>query len=258
MVHKSFFCVLLSIVFTLFTNDLGFAIKEQNNHKNKPKINKNTQTITKYGCERPKQWSKIEKQISIQYKNQEGVVLTYSNGKDSEPWTQLNLTCLFNTRNLVLFNSSLIEPKIEVKNCKNGKKDATCCKVLSGKWKVFDGEKEIMETEPKNIQIDHILPFNYIRLNMKDCKLANKYYNFLDNLEPMLASENNKKKDELCSTNEECWKQRRICQEMSNYFKDEKLCEEIWNVEMKIQKEKYDNEKQKYDINGNEISNNIE
>ena len=251
---RCLFCyfVCLSLTEILFTLD---AISTTNN---KPKINKNTQTITKYGCERPKQWSKIEKQISIQYKNQEGVVLTYSNGKDSEPWTQLNLTCLFNTRNLVLFNSSLIEPKIEVKNCKNSKKEATCCKVLSGQWKVFDGEKDIIETEPKNIQIDHILPFNYIRLNMKDCKLANKYYNFLDNLEPMLASENNKKKDELCSTDAECWKQRRICKEMSNYFKDDKLCEEIWNVETKIQKEKYDNEKQKYDINGNEISNNIE
>lgn len=247
---KFLFCFVVYLSF--FYNTL-FASQDKLNNNNKPKVNKNTQTITKYGCERPNQWSKVEKQISIQYKNQEGIKMSYSNGEDSEPWLQINLSCIFNTRNLMLFNTSLIEPKIDVKNCKNGKKDATCCKVISGQWKVFDGEKDVIETDPKNIQIDHILPFNYIRLNMKDCKMAGKYYNFIENLAPMLSSENNKKKDELCSTDEECWKQRRICQEMSNYFKDEKLCEEIWDIETKIQKDRYDEQKPKYNINGEKI-----
>ncbi len=218
------------ILFVLCNFTILEAVSKEKNIV-KPKVNQNTPIIKKYGCERPKSWGNISKDILISSKNANNIFLNKNHNSEKEDEDiLLTIPCVFSTRNYILFNTSLIEPKVEVKNTIIGKKEKLLCKIISGKWRVFDGEKYIEETEPKNIQIDHILPFAYIRLNMKDCKLTSKYYNFLENLEPMFGSENQKKKDIICSNEEECWKQIKICNSISNYFDDKHLCDNLLEI----------------------------
>ena len=199
-----------------------FFISTNKSYATKPQVNKNTKIRIEYGCKRP-QWSKQTKTITIKYKNIQGITIN-----DYKPDDELILEeCIFSTRHSVLFNASATEPQIEVKKCKHNKQEAICCKVLSGQWKIFDGEKNTIITDPKQIQIDHILPFSYIRLNMKDCRLTNKYYNYLPNLRPELANINLKKSNNLCTTNQECEEQKQICKAMAQQFDDEPLCEEL-------------------------------
>jgi len=179
------------------------AVAEQ--LKYRPKINQNTQTRIEYGCKRP-HWSSVSLTIS----------------DDENPTKEVE--CFFSTRHLILLIHSIDKAEYEIVNCKKNKK---CCKITSGQWKVFDGEKEIIETNPANLQIDHILPFSYIRLNMKNCKKASLYYNYLDNLKPELSKVNNKKSNILCEEAEQCEKQKEICHKMAQEFDDEKLCEEL-------------------------------
>ena len=199
-----------------------FSLSASKIYAEKPKINKNTQIRIEYGCKRP-QWGKQEKTITMMYKNIKGIDLEHYS-----PDSKLTLIdCVFSTRHLVLFNTSIDEPQIEVKQYRNNHNNQLCCKVISGQWEVFDGKKNVIITNPNDLQIDHILPFSYIRLNMKDCKLTNKYYNYLPNLKPELASANLKKGNNICQTKEECDKQRQICKSMAEEFEDDKLCEEI-------------------------------
>ena len=129
----------------------------------KPQINNNTQTRIEYGCQRP-DWGTYEY---------------------FTPYNNEIIKCYFNTRNVVLYNTS------------------------------------------KKIQIDHILPYSYLRLNMKDCKLRHKYFNYLQNLTPELADVNLKKSNYLCQSTDECKKQKEICEAISIEFNDEHLCDDI-------------------------------
>ena len=172
----------------------------------KPKVNINTQTIIKKGCERPKKWNR--KEYSIIYKNK-------------------TFNCYLNTRDLVLFlNSDKNELLMSIRQCKKNK---LCCKVSYGKWLVFSEQKQkpIYVYLPTELQIDHILPFSYIRLNMKNCRLSNKYYNFISNLRIMLGEENRRKSNYICLTKEECEEQIDICNQMKKKFNDKHLCDEI-------------------------------
>ena len=208
-----------------------FLFSASNIYAAKPKINKNTQVRVEYGCRRTK-WGTQTKTITAKYKNLAGIVV-----ENYTPEDKITLkNCIFSTRHWVLFNTSIDEPQIEVKQCKNHQKKRTCCKVLSGRWKVFDGKKNVLITNPAHLQIDHILPFSYIRLNMKDCKLTNKYYNYLPNLKPELASVNLKKSNNICQTAEECEMQTQICKAMAEEFEDKRLCEEIDAVARRLLK----------------------
>ena len=191
----------------------------------KPTINQNTQIRVEYGCKRP-QWGWQERTITLKYRNVKGIVID-DYGEDNELTLK---NCIFSTRHWILFKTAIAEPQIEVKQCKRNKTERMCCKVLSGKWKVFDGEKNVLITNPTHLQIDHILPFSYIRLNMKDCKLTNKYYNYLPNLKPELASVNLKKSNNICQTAEECEMQTQICKAMAEEFDDDGLCEDLPSI----------------------------
>ena len=171
----------------------------------KPQINNNTPTRIEYGCQRP-DWGTYEY---------------------FTPYNNEIIKCYFNTRNVVLYNTSKVQPKIDVKPCKKNKQQKMCCKVLSGEWHLKNGDDVVIITEPKKIQIDHILPYSYLRLNMKDCKLRHKYFNYLQNLTPELADVNLKKSNYLCQSTDECKKQKEICEAISIEFNDEHLCDDI-------------------------------
>lgn len=209
-----------ALLFFLFS-DITFGEE----FKHKPKVNHNTQIRVEYGCKRPRQWGNVEKVITLSENTGRS---TIDNSEDIE---KISIYCLFTTRHFVLFNTSFIEPAIEIKQCKKGKADRTCCKVVAGEWLVHDGKENVIETNPANLQIDHILPFSYIRLNMNDCKKINLYYNYLPNLTPELSKVNNKKSDVLCETKEICEKQKQICHQMANEFDDEKMCDELDKIE---------------------------
>ena len=179
----------------------------------KPQINKNTQTRVEYGCKRP-DWGTYE-------------YFTPYDGKI--------ISCYFNTRNVVLYNNSKVVPQIDIKQCKKGNQDKLCCKVVSGEWELKNNDKNIVVNNPKQIQIDHILPYSYLRLNMKDCKMRHKYFNYLPNLTPELADVNLKKSDYLCLTFDECKKQKDICEAMSIEFNDEHLCDELNKIDLEKQ-----------------------
>ena len=68
------------------------------------------------------QWSKVKKTLTIRYKNIQGII--FDNYQDDDLLTIQS--CLMTTRNIVLFDKSLVEPHIEVKKC-NGQ---LCCKVI--------------------------------------------------------------------------------------------------------------------------------
>lgn len=190
---------------------LSLSTTTNANASNKPQVNKNTQIVVSYGCKRPT-WTSKKYQVVV-----EGQAMI----------------CYMNTRNHLLYETSIVAPQIEVKTSTNKKgKTKTRCKVLSGQWKVFDGTNDIIETDPAKLQIDHILPFSYIRLNMKDCKLAKKYFNYVDNLAVAYGAVNLKKSDNLCENQQECEQQKTICRKMSIEFDDEKLCEELENKEI--------------------------
>ena len=194
-------------------------------HPYKPTVNQNTQIRIEYGCKRPN-WDKNKKTITLPVSNIIGLEL--NNYKPTDLITIEN--CLFSTRHLVLFNTSRIDPTIELKMCKSQKQNRICCKVVKGEWNVFNGETYVIEKDVKNLQIDHILPFSYIRLNMKDCALASKYYNYLPNLSTELANTNLQKSNKLCTTKPECIKQREICYKMAREFNDIHLCESLENL----------------------------
>ena len=170
----------------------------------KPKINQNTQQRIEYGCKRPKGWG--NNTIEIEY-----------NGEKRQ--------CIINTRELVLLNTSIQDVSMELKECKENK---LFCKVIGGGWLVnkINGEA-VIENDKSKLQIDHILPFSYIRLNMSDCRQARRIYNFIGNLSVELADVNHKKSDALCENNDVCEKQKQICKTISLTFNDKKLCEEL-------------------------------
>lgn len=217
------------ILFALCNFTILEAVSKEKNIV-KPKVNQNTPIIKKYGCERPKTWGNIKDEILIKKQNVNNINLINNKDLENNDKLSVRIPCVFNVRNYILFHSSLVQPKIEINNVLIRNKDKLLCKVVSGKWRVFEGQKYIEEDDVKKIQIDHILPFSYIRLNMKDCKLTSKYYNFLLNLEPMFGSENQKKKDFICSNEEECWKQLKVCNNMSVYFNDIHLCDNLLEI----------------------------
>ena len=220
---SSFFTVLLFL-----HSNTKFAYTEY-----KPKINKHTQKRIEYGCKRPKQWKSTKEIYPIYFENK----------AEGEFVNVLNFYCNVNTRDKILINSNVsddvdIEYNFFFKDNKTNKlhydrrflrkSNKRRCKMTKGKWIVKDENNEdLIVEDPKLLQIDHILPFSYIRLNMKDCRKAVEYYNFMDNLEPVLAEVNNKKNNIICKTYELCERQKEICRKMAEHFQDENLCEDI-------------------------------
>ena len=199
--------------FTLVVVFLSCDVFGIESGKNKPEINANTQIRTEYGCKRPNwDW----KEYTVFFNDEQ-------------------IKCYMNTRNFLLYKSSLSAPILQTKKCYKNKQERICCKVVAGEWKVFDGNQEIIEIDVGNLQIDHVLPFSYIRLNMKNCKLAGKYFNFIDNLAVMYGAENLKKKDNLCETREECEKQKKICNKIAENFADKNLCDELNKIDIEFE-----------------------
>lgn len=187
----SYFFLFVSLIFA-FTGAFRECALSEGIH---PQINKNTPDIT--GCKRPKLWGMMTNG------DYDMIVMDYILQKTSK-------------KSVVLF-----------KNKKHGRNIAI---VVAGEWKVKDLDgKEIIVKDPKKLHIDHILPWKYLSLNMKNCKpqTINKYYNYIDNLTPELAEVNKKKSDLLCETKEQCERQIKICDKIAKDFDDKNLCENI-------------------------------
>ena len=203
----------------------------------RPKVNQNTQTRIEYGCKRPKQWKMTKKVYPV-----------YFEDKKNNKIKVLNFNCNISTRDEILISLNAsddtnIEYNFFFKDQKTNKwkydneflkkTNRKKCKVVKGQWIVEnEAGDDIVVDDPKLLQIDHILPFSYIRLNMKDCSKITEYYNFTENLEPVLAEVNKKKSDIICETKEMCERQKAICQKMSEHFEDEHLCDEINKIKL--------------------------
>lgn len=94
-------------------------------------------------------------------------------------------SCCFDTRQLVLINNT-IPVKID-------KGDSNHCKVIGGVWRSFYSEIEIKD--PKEIEIDHVLPFDWFYNHVQDRSTENllKIYNDEENLVITTKKENRKK-----------------------------------------------------------------
>ncbi|MBQ7537138.1 MAG: hypothetical protein IJT14_03385, partial [Rickettsiales bacterium] len=63
---------------------------------------------------------------------------------------------------------------------------------------------------------------------MKDCKRVGEYYNYLENIVPVIREHGEPEDDYLCRTSEECWLQTKICRNMADYFDDDVLCYKLF------------------------------
>ena len=189
-------------------------------------------TVRQYGCKISK-LDKIRRKISVHYGNQQGIKL-----RKMEDDVIITIPdCYFKTKDWILFDTSLIEPKVVILPYKERDDGSYKCSVVGGRWKVFDDAsgQYVLESDVRKIQVDHILPFSYIALNMKDCKRAGEYYNYLENIVPVLRESDQPEDDYLCRTSEECWLQTKICRKMADYFDDDVLCYKLF-MDFKAQK----------------------
>lgn len=182
-------------------------------------------TVREYGCKISK-LDKIRRKISVHYGNQQGIKLRHM---DDDVIITIP-DCYFKTKDWVLFDTSLIEPKVVILPYKERDDGSYKCSVVGGRWKVFDDAsgQYVFESDVRKIQVDHILPFSYIALNMKDCKRAGEYYNYLENIVPVIREHGEPEDDYLCRTSEECWLQTKICRKMADHFNDDVLCYKLF------------------------------
>ena len=181
--------------------------------------------IRKYGCKISK-IDKIRKKISIHYANTDGLKLKKVDGD-----TIITVPdCYFKTKDWVLFDKSIIEPKVKIAPYKERDDSSYRCSVIGGRWIIINDKngKYVMEEDVRKIQVDHILPFSYIALNMENCNRTGEYYNYLENITLVLRDENEDEDDYLCRTDEECWQQTKICRNMADYFDDDVLCYKLF------------------------------
>lgn len=97
--------------------------------------------------------------------------------------------CCFDTRQILLLKNGT--------NTVVNNKSKAHCKVISGVWHSFYSGQEI--TDPKQIEIDHVLPFDWFYDNVVDKSPENmlKIYNDEDNLVIATAHENEEKSNKL-------------------------------------------------------------
>lgn len=105
-------------------------------------------------------------------------------------WTwRCDSTCCFDTRQSVLVNNA-IPVKID-------KEDKRYCKVIGGVWYSFYSGVEIKD--PKEIEIDHALPFDWVYSHVEDQSTENllKIYNDEENLVIATVKENRQKGNKI-------------------------------------------------------------
>ncbi len=181
--------------------------------------------VRKYGC-KISRLDKIRRKISIHYANQKGIKLR----KIEDDVIITIPDCYFKTKDWILFDTSLVEPHLTIEPYKERDDGSYKCSVTGGKWKVWDDkiQQYVIEKDVRKMQVDHILPFSYIALNMKDCSRAGEYYNYLENVVPVIREHGEEEDGYLCRTDEECWLQTKICRNMANRFDDDVLCYKLF------------------------------
>ena len=115
---KKLFQPLVATLISSISINFVYAQNITKQHPYKPTVNQNTQIRIEYGCKRPN-WDKNKKTITLPVSNIIGLEL--NNYKSTDLITIEN--CLFSTRHLVLFNTSRIDPTIELKMCKSQKQN---------------------------------------------------------------------------------------------------------------------------------------
>ena len=166
-------------------------------------------------CKRPRHWGIILKK---------GVVL-----KDK------SVACALSIKDYILISHDDNKSR-EIKVGKEIGNGVHRCTLLKDKVKTWDGNiwrfidyeknKTKNKTSDEIIEIDHILPFDYISKNI-DCDDVNEYYNFIDNLEPTTKEYNRNKSNGLCEDAIMCEKQKVTCKALAEYFLNQDLCKYI-------------------------------
>ncbi|MBQ7536676.1 MAG: hypothetical protein IJT14_00970, partial [Rickettsiales bacterium] len=146
---------LLSICFVCSIATVARADEAPENDLYNHNIKKDDlKTVREYGCKISK-LDKIRRKISVHYGNQRGIKLRHM--EDDVIITIPD--CYFNTKDWVLFDSSLVEPKLNILPYKERDDGSYKCKVVGGRWNVFDdasGQYDF-ESDVRKIQVDHIL-----------------------------------------------------------------------------------------------------
>lgn len=185
--------VLFFSMFLLFSmqNESVFAKNIKNN------VNMNKKNV--YKCKRPSTWNKIYVK---------------------------KINCFMDTRNYLLYKNTVIDGEIEKYFNK-----ITYCKVKDGSWLIHNGKFLYFENDIKNIDVDHIIPFDWLAKQMKDnCDYIDLVYNYELNLELVKPTYNRSKNNKICHNIYICKRQKAICQKMNKDFKEYNIsfnCDEL-------------------------------
>lgn len=128
------------------------------------------------------------------------------------------LLCYMFYNHQVLYETSIFRPTVTRRNNR--------CRVDVGHWRVMSKTGKIDIYLSTDLNIDHILLYNYI-VNQVGCEKAKKYFNLRYNLEPLEASYNKAKSDKTCLKKEECARQKEICKKMKQEFGEDLNCSSL-------------------------------
>ena len=129
-----------------------------------------------------------------------------ANASERPQWKNVYVAeekCEMNIRNLLLY---LYGENVKVE------KKGFICKVISGKWFIVSNSNvnSIIETDIKKIQIDHIVPWSYLKKHV-EIEDFEEVYNIIANLDLSLNTYNASKSNKICYTKAICDHQRSAC-----------------------------------------------
>ena len=128
-----------------------------------------------------------------------------------QTWYLESEKCEMNTRNFLLY---IYGENVKIE------KIAHVCKVVSGKWSVYVNRElqRKIETDINNIQIDHIVPWSYLKKHV-DRAEHDLVYNIYSNLRPVSAKFNARKSNHICDNKIMCAWQREHCEDIQAILK---------------------------------------
>lgn len=126
--------------------------------------------------------------------------------------------CMMDIRNYMLYVNSYIPATIEYVYHKNIK--IPVCVITGGLWKIVTKNGVVNKINKSDIHIDHVIPYKWLKNQLKDCDKARFVYNYEPNLQLKLADENQQKKDKTCYNKYTCQLQKQICLKMNEDFKE--------------------------------------
>ena len=138
-----------------------------------------------------------------------GFYAVNANASERPQWKNVYVAeekCEMNIRNFLLYRYGK-DVKIE--------KKGFVCKVVSGKWWVYSDDRlnRIIETDISKLQIDHIVPWSYIKKHIA-IEDFEEVYNSIANLRVISSRFNTKKSNRICSNTTMCNWQLEHCEDL--------------------------------------------